>query len=83
VAHSDGRHFDGRPSLSGHSGRGWTCSLPGPVAIDTRQSQDGTVKKGLQRPRLSAIVISLRSPILILIAAPFSSRLSRYTLVIS
>jgi Choline/Carnitine o-acyltransferase len=51
-----------------------------PVAIDTRQSQDGTVKKGLHRPRLSAIIISSRPPALILIAAPFSSRLSRYTI---
>jgi hypothetical protein len=33
----------------------------------------------LHRPRLSAIIRSLRSPILILIAAPFSPRLSRYT----
>jgi len=44
---NDGCHFDGRPSLSGHCGRGWTYSLPGPVTIDTRKSQDGTVKKGL------------------------------------
>jgi hypothetical protein len=44
LAYSDGRHFDSRPSLSGHCGRGWTFSLPGPVANDTRQSQDGTVK---------------------------------------
>src|SRR5258705_4763562 len=47
LAHSDGRHIDSRPWLSGHCGRGWTCSLPGPVAIDTWQSQDGTAKKGL------------------------------------
>jgi hypothetical protein len=52
--------------------------LPGPVVNDTRQSQDGTVKKGLHRPRLSAIIPSSRPPALILIAAPFSSRLSRY-----
>jgi hypothetical protein len=51
MAHSNGRHFDGRPSLSGHCGRGWTCNLPGPIAIDTRQSQDGTVKNGLHRPQ--------------------------------
>jgi hypothetical protein len=49
-----------------------------PVATDTRQSQDGIIRKGLRRPRLSAIIILLRSPTLILIAAPFSSRLSRY-----
>jgi hypothetical protein len=73
VAHSDGRHFDGRRF------RGWTFSSLGPAAIDARQSQYGTIKKGLQRARLGAIVRSLRSPILILIAAPFSSRLSRYT----
>jgi hypothetical protein len=32
------------------------CSLPRSVAIETRQPQDGTVKKGLHRPRLSAII---------------------------
>jgi hypothetical protein len=47
MAHSDGRHFDGRPSLSERSGSGWTCSLLVAVAINTRQSQDGTVRKGL------------------------------------
>ena len=77
--HSDACHFDGRPSLSGHCGRGWTCSVPGPVAIDTRKSQDGTVKKRLHRPRLSAIIQWSRPPALIQIAAPFSSRLSRYS----
>jgi len=41
--------------------------LARPVAIDTRQSQDGTVKNGLHRPRLSAIIISSRPPALILI----------------
>src|SRR5208282_4233456 len=30
-----------------HCGHGRTCSLPGPVAMHTRQSQDETVKKGL------------------------------------
>ena len=55
--------------------------MPGPVANDTRQSQDGTVKKGLHRPSLSAIILSSRPLALILIAAPFSSRLSRYSKV--
>jgi hypothetical protein len=41
------------------------------VIAAARQSQDGTVGKGLRRPRLGAIIISLRSPTLILIAAPF------------
>ena len=54
--------------------------MPGPVANDTRQSQDGIVKNGLHRPSLSAIILSSRPLALILIAAPFSSRLSRYTL---
>ena len=49
-----------------------------PVAIDTLQSQDGTAKEGLHRPRLSAIILSSRSLALIQIAGPFSSRLSRY-----
>jgi hypothetical protein len=30
--------------------------LPGPVTIGARPSQDGTVKKGLHQPRLSAII---------------------------
>ena len=34
MALRDGRHFDGLPSLSGHCGRGWTCSLLVPVAHD-------------------------------------------------
>jgi hypothetical protein len=33
VAQNDGRHFDGQPSLSGHSGSDRTCSLFVPVAI--------------------------------------------------
>jgi hypothetical protein len=33
----------------------------------------------LHRPRRSAIIVSLRPPALILIDAPFSSRLSRHT----
>ncbi|MGP0089105.1 MAG: hypothetical protein ACLPKB_03985 [Xanthobacteraceae bacterium] len=37
------------------------------------------MKKGLRRPRLSAIILSSRLRAFILIAAPFSSRLSRYT----
>jgi hypothetical protein len=62
VALRDGRHFDGQPSLTGHCGHGWTCSLPRPVAIDTREPQVGALKKGLLRPRLSAIIMSLRLP---------------------
>jgi hypothetical protein len=46
--------------VSARSGRDWTCSLPGPVATDKRQSQDSTVKKGLHRLRLSAIILSSR-----------------------
>ena len=59
LALRDGRHSDGQPSLSGHCGHGWTCRLPGPVAIDARQPQVGTLKKGLHRPRLSAIIPNL------------------------
>ena len=37
-----GRVFSGRPSLTGHCGHGWTCSLPRPVAHDpTRTSTSG------------------------------------------
>ena len=59
VALHDRPPFSDRPSLTGHCGHGWTCSLPRPVAIDTGQPQDGTVKKGLHRPRLSAITSNL------------------------
>jgi hypothetical protein len=34
VALDDRLPFSGRPSLTGHCGHGWTCSLPRPVAID-------------------------------------------------
>ena len=34
LAHNDRPPFSGRPSLTGHCGHGWTCSLPRPVAID-------------------------------------------------
>jgi hypothetical protein len=56
LAHHDRPPFSSQPSLTGHCGHGWTCSLPRPIAIDTRQPQDGTVEKGLHRPRLSAII---------------------------
>src|ERR1700704_1132329 len=59
LALRDGRHSDGQPSLSGHCGHGWTCRLPGPVAIDAWQPQVGPLKKGLHRPRLSAIIPNL------------------------
>ena len=60
LAHRDMLHCGGRASLTGHCGHGWTCSLPRPVAIDTRQPQVGALKKGLLRPRLSAIIMSSR-----------------------
>ena len=63
LALRDGRHFDGQPSLSGHCGHGWTCRLPGPVAIDMRQPKVGTLKKGLHRPRLSAIIPNLSAAV--------------------
>src|SRR5215216_2087367 len=59
LAHHDSPPFSGRPSLTGHCGHGWTCSLPRPVAIDIQQLQDGAGKKGLHRPRLSAIIPNL------------------------
>ena len=34
VALNNGPPFSGRPSLTGYCGRGWTCNLPRPVAID-------------------------------------------------
>jgi hypothetical protein len=34
-------HCGGRASLTGHCGHGWTCSLPRPAAVDTRQPQVG------------------------------------------
>jgi len=47
--------------------------------FDGEQLQAGNRKTGLHRPRLSAIIMSSRLPALILIAAPFLSRLSRHT----
>ena len=35
ARHSDRPSFSGRPSLTGHCGHCWTCSLPRPVAIDS------------------------------------------------
>ena len=43
------------------------------------QSQGGTDRWGLHRPKLDAIMMSLRLPLLS-VAAPLSSRLSRYSL---
>jgi hypothetical protein len=34
LAHYDKPPFSGRPSLTGHCGHGWTCSLPRPAAMD-------------------------------------------------
>jgi hypothetical protein len=71
MSHHDRPPFSGGPSLTGIADMAGTCS--------TRQPQEGTVKKGLHRPRLNAIIPILTAAGLILIAAPFSSRLSRYT----
>ena len=49
-------------SQTGNTGHGWTCGLPGPIAIDTREPPVGALKKGLLRPRLSAIIMSSRLP---------------------
>jgi hypothetical protein len=65
LAHDDRPRFSGRPSLTGHCGHGWTCSLPRPVAFDTPHSQEGTVKKGLHRPRLNAIIPILTAAALV------------------
>jgi hypothetical protein len=82
LAHHDRPPFSGRPSLTGHRGHGWTCSLPRPVAIETRQPHDGRTapsKRACTGPRSAQLFLLSRPPALILIAAPFSSRLSRYT----
>jgi hypothetical protein len=50
------------------------------VAIAARQWQNGTIKKrGLRRFTRSAIIMLTRLPRLILIATPFSFRLTRYS----
>ncbi len=49
----------GRPSLTGHCGHGWTCTLPRPVSFDTPQPQEDTITKGLHRPTLDAIIPNL------------------------
>ena len=38
---NDKAPFSGRPSLTGHCGHGWTCSLPRPVAIDPISEVEG------------------------------------------
>jgi hypothetical protein len=38
LAHSDLLHCVGRASQTGHCGRGWTCSLPRPVANDPERT---------------------------------------------
>jgi hypothetical protein len=38
VALNDRPPFSGRPSLTGHCGHGWTCSLPRPVAHDPQET---------------------------------------------
>jgi hypothetical protein len=62
MAHRDMLHCGGQASLTEHCGHGWTCSLPGPIAIDTREPPVGALEKGLLRPRLSAIIMSSRLP---------------------
>jgi hypothetical protein len=45
------------PTVANGALRTWLdLQLAPPVAIDTRQPQDGTLKKGLHRPRLNAII---------------------------
>jgi hypothetical protein len=45
------------PTVANGALRTWLdLQLTPPVAIDTRQPQDGTLKKGLHRPRLNAII---------------------------
>ena len=56
----------------------YVASRRRPAAIDTRQPQDGTVKKACIGPGSAQLFLLLRPPALILIAAPLSSRLSRY-----
>jgi len=79
LAHRDGRHFDGQLSLSGHCGHGWTCGLPGPVAMTQGNCRAGTGKGACTGPDSARSSCRLGCRLLILIAAPFSSRLSRYT----
>ena len=43
------RDSPGSQGTACHCGHGWTCSLPRPVVIDTRQPQDGTLSSRLSR----------------------------------
>jgi hypothetical protein len=45
-------HFRGIADMAG------PASLPGPVAIDTREPRDGTVNKGLRWPSLNKLYYS-------------------------
>jgi hypothetical protein len=44
LAHRDERHLDAQPSLSGHCGRGRTCSLSDPVANDPNRKSAALAK---------------------------------------
>jgi len=48
LDHHDRPPFSGRPSLMGHCGHGWTCSLPRPVAND---AVDGAHSTGIDVPK--------------------------------
>ena len=62
--HGPSRHVAlRRPSVANGPLRTWLdLLLAPPVAIDTREPQVGALKKGLLRPRLSAIIMSSRLP---------------------
>jgi hypothetical protein len=60
--------------LTGHCGHGSTCSLPRPVAIDTREPQVGALKRACPGPGSARSSCRYGCRLFILIAAPFSSR---------
>ena len=64
------------PSRRFHRG---PASLPGPVAIDTRNHRTASSKMACTGPGSAQLFLISRPAALILIAAPFSSRLSRYS----
>src|SRR5215470_7180031 len=71
-------HCGGRASLTGHCGHGWTCSLPCPLRLTRGNHRSAPSKRACSSPGSARSSCRHSCRLLILIAAPFSSRLSRY-----
>jgi hypothetical protein len=74
----DGRHSHAQPSLSGHCGHGWTCGCPTQSRLTRGNHRSARSKRACTGPGSAQLFLISRPPALILIAASFSSRSSRY-----